>query len=398
MAERLLGQMSFADRLVADAARANATLERIEELVDWGAVERLLGVLRGGVMGAPGYPALAMFKGLLLQRWHDLSDPQLEEALADRLSFRRFVGLSLTEPVPDHSTVWRFREALGRSGLAERAFAEIARQIETSGFLLKRGTLIDASLIPAAVNPPPPRQPLPPDADGRPASKLVPSPLDPDAGWTKKEGRRFFGYKAHVAMDQGSRIIRRVAVTPANVNESEPADALICGNEAAVYADKAYSNKERRARLKARGVRDGIMMKANRWRKPSRWMIRAMRSSRTGALPSSPCSRILSMFMASSDRPIAGLSEPPRHPPCGDRNEPPTLGKARRRSGITPERLPPAGPTAENTHLNTYRQPNRSQLNNSAQTIDLRKALAKAEHPVITVNVRVYWIARLRGR
>lgn len=275
MAERLLGQMSFADRLVADVARANATLERIEELVDWGAVERLLGVLRGGVMGAPGYPALAMFKALLLQRWHDLSDPQLEEALADRLSFRRFVGLSLTEPVPDHSTVWRFREALGRSGLAERAFAEIARQIETGGFLLKRGTLIDASLIPAAVNPPPPpREPLPPDADGRPASKLVPSPLDPDAGWTKKEGRRFFGYKAHVAMDQGSRIIRRVAVTPANVNESEPADALICGDEAAVYADKAYSNKERRARLKARGVRDGIMMKANRWRKPSRWMIR----------------------------------------------------------------------------------------------------------------------------
>ena len=188
MAERLLGQMSFADRLVADAARANATLERIEELVDWGAVERLLGVLRGGVMGAPGYPALAMFKGLLLQRWHDLSDPQLEEALADRLSFRRFVGLSLTEPVPDHSTVWRFREALGRSGLAERAFAEIARQIETSGFLLKRGTLIDASLIPAAVNPPPPREPLPPDADGRPASKLVPSPLDPRCGLDQEGG------------------------------------------------------------------------------------------------------------------------------------------------------------------------------------------------------------------
>lgn len=280
MSERRLGQMSFADRLVAAVARGNATLERLDALVEWSAVERLLGPLRGGAMGAPGYPALAMFKALLLQRWHDLSDPQLEEALADQLSFRRFVGLSLSESVPDHSTLWRFREALGRSGVAERAFAEITRQIETSGFVLKRGTLIDASLIPAAVNPPPPpRDPLPPDADGRPASRLVPSPLDPDAGWTKKEGKHFFGYKVHVGMDQGSRIIRRMLVTPANVNESGPADALICGDEKAVYADKAFTNKAftnkaRRARLRANGARDGIMMRANRWHKASRWMIK----------------------------------------------------------------------------------------------------------------------------
>ncbi|MEZ5787868.1 MAG: IS5 family transposase [Xanthobacteraceae bacterium] len=275
MSERLLGQMSFADRLVADVARGNATLERIEALVDWDAVAGLLSPLRGGVMGAPGYPALTMFRALLLQRWYGLSDPQLEEALADRLSFRRFVGLSLSEPAPDHSTIWRFREAFGKSGLAERAFAAITQQIETSGFVLKRGTLIDASLIPAAVNPPPPpRHPLPPDADGRPASKLVPSPSDPDAGWTKKEGKHFFGYKVHVGMDQVSRIIRRVAVTPANVNESEVADALICGDEAAVYGDKAFTNKARRARLKAQGIRDGIMMRSNRWRKPSRWMIK----------------------------------------------------------------------------------------------------------------------------
>lgn len=275
MSERCMGQLSLADRLVADVARGNATLERLGALVDWNRVEQLLSRLRGGPMGAPGYPSLALFKALLLQQWYGLSDPQLEEGLADRLSFRRFVGFSVMEAVPDHSTLWRFREALGRSGLAERAFAEITRQIESSGFVLKRGTLIDASLIPAAVNPPaPPAEPLPPDADGRPANKLVKSALDPDAAWTRKEGGHFFGYKAHVAMDQGSRIIRGAALTPANINESVPADALICGDEATVYADKAYSNKARRARLKKLGIRDGIMRRANRWHVLRRWMIR----------------------------------------------------------------------------------------------------------------------------
>jgi IS5 family transposase len=229
-------------------------------------------------MGAPGYPALAMFKALLLQQMYGLSDPQLEELLADRLSFRRFLGLSLSDPVPDHTTIWRFREELGQHGLAERAFALITAQIERAGLLLKQGTLIDASLVPAAVNPPPvPNHPRSPDADGRPASKLVDSPLDPDAAWTKKDGEHAFGYQAHLAMDQGSRIIRNAILTPANINESVVADDLICGDEGTVYADKAYSNKARRQRLKSRGIRDGIMRKDNRWHKLGRWAVRRNR-------------------------------------------------------------------------------------------------------------------------
>jgi len=174
MAERQIGQLSFTDGLVNEAARANASLQRMAELVDWPAIEALLSGLRSGSMGAPGYPALALFKALLLQQWYGLSDPGLEEALLDRLSFRRFLGLSLSEPVPDHSTLWRFREQLAKSGLAERAFSLITAQIEKSGFVLKRGTLIDASLVRSAVNPPePPDGALSPDPDGRPASKLV---------------------------------------------------------------------------------------------------------------------------------------------------------------------------------------------------------------------------------
>jgi IS5 family transposase len=275
MAERSIGQLSFADSLVADAAWSNATLRRIAELVDWREVEALLSGLRGGTMGAPGYPALALFKALLLQQLYGLSDPQLEEALADRLSFRHFVGFSLTDSIPDHSTVWRFREELAKNGLAERAFELITSQIERSGFVLKRGTLIDASLVPAAVNPPaPPAVPPPPDADGRPGSKLVRSPLDPDAAWTKKEGKYFFGYKAHAAMDEGSRIVRRGSYTPANVNETVQTDRLICGDEGTVYADKGYDSNANRARLKELGIRDGIARRSNRWHPTNPWTVR----------------------------------------------------------------------------------------------------------------------------
>jgi transposase len=182
MAERRMGQMDFADRFVADVVAATTTLDRIAALVDWTEVTALLRGLRSDVMGAPAYPALLLFKAMLLQQWHGLSDPELEGALKDRLSFRRFLGVLLGERLPDHSSLWRFREQLAASGLADRAFAIITAQIERAGFVLKRGTLIDASLVRAAVNPPdPPAVAPPPDADGRPASKLVPSPLDPDA-------------------------------------------------------------------------------------------------------------------------------------------------------------------------------------------------------------------------
>ena len=275
MAERQIGQLSFTDGLVNDAARANAPLQRVSELVDWGAVKLLLSGLRAGSMGAPAYPSLVLFKALLLQQWYGLSDPGLEEALADRLSFRHFLGLSLSEPVPDHSTLWRFREQLTKSGLAERAFTLITMQIEKSGFVLKRGTLIDASLVRSAVNPPePPERSLPPDGDGRAASKLVKSPHDPEAAWTRKENKYFFGYKMHVGMDQDSRIIRRLEFTPANVNDTVVADALICGDEATVYADKAYDTHARRARLKAMGIRDGIMRRNGRWHQIGSWAVR----------------------------------------------------------------------------------------------------------------------------
>ena len=116
MAERDLGQADLVDRLVSDAAPGNAFLERVSELVDWSRVETVLAGLKPGRMGPPRYPGLLMFKALLLQQWYGLSDPGLEEALCDRMSFRRFVGLAGDQAAPDHATLWRFRQSLARSG------------------------------------------------------------------------------------------------------------------------------------------------------------------------------------------------------------------------------------------------------------------------------------------
>src|SRR3546814_6708292 len=124
--------------------------------------------------------------------------------------------------------------------VADAVFAEVTRQIDARGLILRRGTLIDASLVEAAVRRPKrPAQPAPAGSDGRPPSKLVRSPLDPEAAWTKKGGRRYFGYKVHVGVDQGSGIVRRQRLTPANVNDTVEAAALIWVDEKEVSADPA---------------------------------------------------------------------------------------------------------------------------------------------------------------
>ena len=310
MAERNLGQLSLVDHLVGEAAPTNGFLERAAALLDWKAVEDVLVPLRSGAMGAPSYPVVVIFKALLLQQWYGLSDPGLEEALGDRLSFRRFCGIPLEQKTPDHTTIWRFRERLAESGLAEAAFSCITSQIENAGLVLKKGTLIDASLIPAAVNrPAPPEGDLPGDADGRPGSKLVRSSLDPDAAWTKKDGRRHFGYKAHVALDTGSRIVRRAKLTPANINETSCADELICGDERAVYADKAYDSKARSAALKARGIRNRIMRRWHwRWPPPSRWEQRRNALLVTRRAPIEPLFALLKAVYRFSRARYRGLS------------------------------------------------------------------------------------------
>src|SRR5205085_11655980 len=111
-------------------------------------------------------------------------------------------------------------------GLAEKLFGEFERQLDQRGLLLKRGTMIDASLV---------------ETPHRPAShERGRAAVDPDAALTARKGQRgtHYGYKMHAGVDQTSRLIRSLKLTPANVNDTVPADELVRGDEQAIYADK----------------------------------------------------------------------------------------------------------------------------------------------------------------
>lgn len=257
MAQKSVGQLGFGDAMVAESrGQREDRLGRIDGLLDWSRFEALLSGLYPSRRGESAYPPLLMFKALLLQRWYGLSDPGLEEALDDRLSFRRFVGLSLSDPTPDHTTLHRFRDRLERAELLEKLTAELARQLDEKGVILRQGTLIDASLVTSAAR-------RPRMSEGRT------SPVDPDATFgTNNERRRYeFGYKLHIAVDQTSGLVRDLRVSPANRQEIDFACDLVQGDEDMVYADRGYDSRRLHDYLDEREIKNGVMRR-NRRDKP----------------------------------------------------------------------------------------------------------------------------------
>lgn len=251
MTVKSTGQFSFVEALAPQLSGGSSRLDRISAPVKWYRFERILGSVRDGGAGRPAYPPLLMFKVLLLQSLYGLSDAETEEALADRLSFRRFAGLSLVDEVPDHSTICRFRNLLVAHGLLKKLFAELDRQLDKVGLILRRGTMLDATVIETSAARPP---------MGEASSS------DPDARFTRHQGKAgsSFGYKAHVGVDEGSGLIRSVLTTPANVNDTVPADALIRGDEKSVLADGAYHTHSREAALRSRGIKPRLMRRPNK--------------------------------------------------------------------------------------------------------------------------------------
>jgi transposase, IS5 family len=258
--------------LAAERLRRETELDRIFALLNWGPLQYRLEKLCRKLDGRPPFPPIVMFRGLLLAQWYDLSDRDLEEALCDRLSFRRFVGLVMEQGTPDHTTLCRFRERLNEAGLTTKLLALVNGQIEAKGLLLKRGTLIDATVVETAA--------ARPERDATGA--------DPDAAFLKREGQpgSNYGYKAHLAVDQGSLLIRTAKLTPANVAETVVADELILANQdsGAIYADKAYNTHARRALLGRLGITDGIMQRPNKHHR-----LTQEQSRRNGALSKIRC-------------------------------------------------------------------------------------------------------------
>ena len=252
---RQMGQPSLAETLLPETLGRNERLERIGEEIDWDRFAVLVDGIYSADEGRPSYPPLMMVKVLLLEQWYTLSDPQMEEALGDRISFRRFVGLGLQDDTPDYSTISRFRTELAKRGLSEELFKELESQLDKRGMILKEGTLMDATLVEAQVR-------RPPVSAGRGAK----SPTDPDADWsyTGRGARTHFGYKVHLGVDEGTGLVRKAMLTPAKVYESEVADDLVSCDERAVYGDRAYESNRRRIWLKTQGINDRIMHRSHK--------------------------------------------------------------------------------------------------------------------------------------
>jgi IS5 family transposase len=185
--------------------------------------------------GRPPVGLERMLRIHFLQSWFNLSDPGAEEALYDMESLRRFVGIDLgNEPVPDETTICKFRHLLETHGLGERIFQEVNAHLEEKGLRLSEGTIMDATIINAPSS-----------------TKNQDKKRDPDMHSTKKGNQYYFGMKIHVGVDRESRTVHSLVTTPANVHDSKMVEDILHGEENAVFGDSAYMGKTEEIAKKA---------------------------------------------------------------------------------------------------------------------------------------------------
>jgi len=274
-----MNMMSLADYTLSQRKTIKTKLDEINEIIDWAPFERLLKKhmkRQPNAVGNPAYPAIVMFKCILLQRLYDISDKQLEESLMDRISFLHFAGLKLEDDVPDHTTICRFRNALAHKNLGQKLLDLFTAQLNEKGFNLKKGIAVDASIIRSSRHPRTTIDPMPEDrSEPEEPSVQVTHSEDTDAAWVKKGGRSYYGYKVHMAASVENDIILGGHVTPANRSDMKELAQVL--EEVAtepgirVYADKGYASAENRSKVQSKGFRDGIMRKGTRGRMLSFW-------------------------------------------------------------------------------------------------------------------------------
>ncbi len=244
-------QPSFAS-LAYDGKKKQTRREKflleMEQVVPWAKLTKLVKPFYP--KAGQGRPPMGLEKILriyFMQHWFSLSDPGMEDALYDMESVRRFAGIDLaSDPVPDESTILKFRHLLEKHNLTKRMFAAIGRHLEDKGLLLREGTIVDATLIAAPTS-----------------TKNQEKKRDPEMTQTKKGNQWYFGMKAHTGTDEDG-IVHTVVATTAKVHDSQVMEDLLHGEEEAVYGDKAYADATRRTAFEERGVKWCVSRKANR--------------------------------------------------------------------------------------------------------------------------------------
>lgn len=275
--ERKVGTFGLADFFAEQRRKRPNFLDAIEAMLKWERIERLLKKKLGrneeNAVGVKAYPAVVMFKVLLLQSWFSLSDEDMEFALHDRISFARFTGFSLEDETPDHTTICRFRNLLVEKKLLHKLLDEINEQLMRQGELVKTGCSVDASIIASANHPtkqvdielvPEDRKE---DEHHEPTINVSYS-KDTDAAWTKKGHLFHYGYKVHAATDTRNGFILAGHVTSANVSDTREFATVVDASQlpagTRVYADKGYTSKNNSQALHDRSLKNGIMSKAVR--------------------------------------------------------------------------------------------------------------------------------------
>jgi IS5 family transposase len=210
--------------------RRERFLAEMNTVVPWAELTALLEPYYPKASSAGGRPAFGVERMLRIhcqQLWFNLSDPAVEEALYDSLAMRSFVGIDLgREPVPDETTVMRFRHLLEQHQLGERIFAEVCDVVQQRGLRLAKGTIVDATIIAAPSS-----------------TKNAEGERDPEMHQTKKGNQWYFGMKMHVGVDSQSKVIHSVAVTAAHVADCKVLGELLHGEERRVYGDQAYKSQ-----------------------------------------------------------------------------------------------------------------------------------------------------------
>jgi IS5 family transposase len=228
-----MSQMSFGDaeyNRKKKRTRREEFLAEMDQVVPWDSLLALIEPFYPVAgRGRHPYPIATMLRVHLMQNWFGLSDPAMEEALYDSTSIRQFARLTLTQAIPDETTILNFRRLLETNELAPEIFARVNRYLGRKGLLLKRGSIVDATIIAAPSS-----------------TKNAEGERDPEMHQTKKGNQYYFGMKAHIGADAESGLVHTVVTTAANEADVEVAAELLHGKEEVVYADAGYTGADKR--------------------------------------------------------------------------------------------------------------------------------------------------------
>jgi IS5 family transposase len=246
-------------------AKKERGLDRLNAFVNW---ESFRPVLASRIKftekpkgGPRPWDLVLMLKILVLQKFHGLSDDETEFQILDRFSFQRFVGLDVSDDVPDAKTIWLFKERLGAEGV-KALFDHLDGILRARGVIGRAGNIVDASFFEA------PKQRNKREdndliKDGKRPESFDENPnrgeqKDTDARWTKKNDETHFGYKNHTKVDASSKLIVGWCVTPANVHDSQVLESLVSEGDGTLYADSAYKSDGIDKMLEAKGIENRI--------------------------------------------------------------------------------------------------------------------------------------------